>query len=72
MSKDVEEVWKEIENKAFAMQPEFEEEIVALYKKDPKLAIEKLTKYSVDMANQAVKSYWNLGDDLWTKYNRYF
>ena len=72
MSKDVEEVWKEIENKAFAMQPEFESEIVAIYKKDPKKAIEMLTKYSNDLANNAVESYWNLGDNLWSKYNRYF
>ncbi len=72
MSKDVELVWKEIEDKAFANQPEFEKQMQELFKKDPKKAIEQLTKYSLDIANGAVEKYWDLGDDLWTKYNRYF
>jgi hypothetical protein len=46
--------------------------MLEMYKKDPKKAIEMLTKYSVDIANDAVDKYWQLGDDLWSKYNRYF
>ncbi|MBT4411719.1 MAG: hypothetical protein HOC82_17910 [Bacteroidetes bacterium] len=72
MSKDVEVVWKEIEDKAFAAQPEFEAELLKLYKKDPKKAIEKLTQYSLDVANAAVERYWELGDELWGNYTRYF
>jgi len=72
MSKDTEKVWKEIENQAFDKQLEFEEKLVEMYKKDPEKAIEILTKYSVDLANGAVEKYWQLGDDLWSKYTRYF
>ncbi|MCD6346177.1 MAG: C69 family dipeptidase [Bacteroidales bacterium] len=72
MSKDVEAVWKEIEDKAFTTQAAFEQEILQLYKKDPKKAIERLTQYSQDVANAAVARYWQLGDELWSKYNRYF
>jgi len=72
MSKDVEKVWKEIEDKAFASQPEFEQEMVNLYKKDPEKAIKMLTQYSKDLANSAVERYWELGDELWSKYTRYF
>ncbi|MBT7093875.1 MAG: hypothetical protein HN936_11550, partial [Bacteroidetes bacterium] len=43
-----------------------------LYKKDPKKAIEKLTQYSLDVANAAVERYWELGDELWGNYTRYF
>lgn len=72
MSKDVEEVWKEIESKAFADQSGFEKEMVSLYKKNPDAAIQALTKYSVDMAEKSVERYWLLGDQLWVKYNNYF
>ena len=72
MSKDVEKVWKEIEDKAFTNQAEFEQEMVKLYQKDPKKAIEMLTQYSKDVANAAVERYWELGDELWSKYTRYF
>jgi dipeptidase len=72
MSKDIEAVWKPVEDKAFADQAKFEEEVLALYKKDPKKAREMLTKYSQDIANKAVAAYWKLGDDLWLKYSGQF
>lgn len=72
MSKDVEKVWKEIEEDAFANQKKIEDEAVALFKKDPKKAKEFLTKYSHDVANKAVDAYWKLGDDLWSKYTNRF
>lgn len=72
MSKDVEEVWKEIESKAFADQSGFEKEMEALYKKDPEAAIKALTNYSVEMAEKTVERYWLLGDQLWAKYTNYF
>ncbi len=72
MSQDVAKVWKEIEERAFAGQAKFEEEALALYKKDPKKARELLTKYTHDLANGAVAAYWKLADDLWLKYSGYF
>jgi dipeptidase len=72
MSKDIEAVWKPIEDKAFADQAKFEEEVLAVYKKDPKKAREMLTKYTHDIANGAVAAYWKLGDALWLKYSGQF
>jgi len=72
LSEDIAKVWKGIEDKAFAGQAEFEEEVLALYKKDPKKARDLLTKYSHDLANGAVAAYWKLADDLWLKYSGYF
>jgi dipeptidase len=46
MTQDIEKVWRGIEEKAFADQAKFEEEALALYKKDPKKAREMLTRYS--------------------------
>ena len=72
MSKDVKEAWTEIEEKAFADQERIEEEAVRLYKEDPKKAKEFLTKYCLDVAHNAVQSYWKLGDTLWGRYTNYF
>jgi dipeptidase len=72
MSQDIEKVWKPMEDQAFAGQAKFEEEVLALYEKDPKKARERLTRYSQDLANKAVAAYWKLGDDLWLKYSGYF
>ena len=72
MSKDVEKVWQEIENNAFANQEDFEKRMKELLKKDPKKAREEITKYTKDLANKAVAKYWELGDKLWTDYNYKF
>ncbi|MCX6570574.1 MAG: C69 family dipeptidase [Candidatus Aminicenantes bacterium] len=72
MTKDIEKVWKEAEDKAFGNQAKFEEEALALYNKDPKKARELLTKYSHDQANRAVAAYGKLADDLWLKYSGMF
>lgn len=72
MSKDVEVVWKEIEDKLFADQEAFEEKMAKLYKKDKAKAKAELTKYSKEIANKAVDRYWMLGDELWGKYTNYF
>jgi dipeptidase len=72
MTKDVERVWKEIEKKAFTDQPEFETKMLAIYKKDPAQAKRLLTEYSQTMANDAVARYWQLQEELWTKYTYKF
>lgn len=68
MSKDIALVWQEIESKAFADQADFEAKMLELYKKDPKKVKELLTDYSSELANDAVAKYWQLADDLWSKY----
>jgi dipeptidase len=72
MVKDIEKVWKPIEDKAFLDQANTEAEAVRLYKQDPQRAREFLTKYSHTIATGAVDAYWKLADDLWTKYTNYF
>jgi len=68
MSKDIAKVWEEIESNAFANQKAFEEKMTVLYKSDPVKVKERLTNYSKDFADDAVAKYWQLADDLWTKY----
>ena len=72
MVKDIEKVWRPIEEKAWADQATIEAEAVALYKQDPAKARAYLTKYSHDMANGAVDAYWKLGEDFWSKYTNLF
>jgi dipeptidase len=72
MVKDIEAVWRPMEEKAFADQAGAEEEAVHLLKEDPQKAREFLTKYSHDRANAAVNAYWKLTDDLWSKYTNSF
>jgi dipeptidase len=72
MTKDIEQVWKPIEDKAFAEQAQIEEEALRLYKENPQKAQAFLTEYCHDIANNAVAAYWTLGDNLWGKYARYF
>lgn len=54
MSEDMEKVWAEIEEKAFQHQTGIEEDAVRLFKLDPKNAQEFLTKYCLEVANNAV------------------
>jgi len=68
MVKDIEKVWKPIEDKAFAEQGRVEEEAARLFKENPAKAREYLTKYCQQVANQAVDAYWKLAEDLWSKY----
>jgi dipeptidase len=72
MTKDVERVWKEIESKAFADQPEIEKKMLAMYKKDPAQTTRLLTEYSQKIASDAVSRYWQLQEELWTKYTYKF
>jgi dipeptidase len=72
MSKHVETVWQEIEDNAFNNQSDFEKNMMELFKNNPEEAIRKLTEYSIQTANKSVETYWQLGDDLWTMFSRYF
>ncbi len=72
MSKEIEKVWKPIEDKAFMDQKKVEEEAQALYKNDPAEAKKYLTDYCLKLANAAVEAYWKLERDLWTKFNYQF
>jgi dipeptidase len=72
MSRDIERVWRPMEEKAFADQATVEQEAVRLLKEDPQKGRAFLTKYSHDQANAAVNAYWKLAEDLWSRYTNAF
>lgn len=72
MTQDIAEVWRPLEEGAFARQDSLEAEWVKIYKKDPRRLQEVLTDYSVRTAEKTVQAYWELGDLLWTRYTNRF
>jgi len=72
MSKDIEKVWRPIEDKAFADQNAVETEAAAIFRKDPAQARRFLTDYSLKIAEKAVADYRKLERDLWAKYSYQF
>ena len=69
MIKDIQKVQKELEDNFFALQPAVEKVAVDLVRKNPALAKQFLTDYSVGHANQVVRRWRELGEFLLTKYN---
>ena len=72
MKEVMREVWEPVEREAFARQASLEEEALELYNQDPKRAEAFLTEYCLDTAERTVERYWQLGDELWTRFNRAF
>lgn len=72
ITQDIARVWKKIENSLFEIQKETEAEALKLYKNDPEKAQKFLTDYCLQNAEDAVSAYWELGDNIWAKYSRYF
>jgi dipeptidase len=72
MSGALQEVWEPIERDAFARQAALEEEALELYRPNPERAEAFLTEYCHDLAERTVERYWQLGDELWTRFNRAF
>lgn len=72
MRKDVEAVWKPLQTKLLESQRNVENEALKMFKKNPKTAIEYLTKYSMQWGQKVVKRAWKLGDELWNKYDEKF
>ncbi len=72
MHKDVDAVFVPMQKELFDNAPAFEKEVLELYKKNPKLAQEKLTEYTLFWGNKVVDEAWQLGNDLWTKYDEKF
>jgi len=72
MRKDVEAVWKPMQQDLFDRQTAIETEALSLYKKSPKDARKYLTKYSIEWGDKVVNEALKLGDALWTKYDEKF
>ncbi|MCD6180082.1 MAG: C69 family dipeptidase [Bacteroidales bacterium] len=72
MHKDVDAVFGPMQKEVFENTSEFEKEVLELYRKSPKKAQEKLTGYTIHWGNKVVDAAWQLGNDLWTKYDEKF
>lgn len=72
MRYDVREVWDPWQAELFANQEDVELKALELYNNNPKDAIEFLTKYFNEWGTKVVEKAWQLGDDLWTKYDERF
>ncbi len=72
MKKDVEKVWKPVQEGLLLNQQRIENQAIALYRKNPASAVSFLTGYSISRGNEAVRRSWDLGDYLWTKYDEKF
>ena len=72
MRKDVDAVWGPWQKELFDNQNEVEKQALELNKKSSKKAIGFLTIYSNKWGNKVVDKAWELGDDLWTKYDEKF
>jgi len=69
MRRDVAGVRDPLQRRFFAEVARTDERAAALHKKNPRAARRLLTRVSRAAANEAVKTYWTLGDLLWTKYD---
>jgi dipeptidase len=64
--------WGPLEEEFFSRQASFEEEALALHQQDPGALEAFLTDYSVGLANRVVDQWWDLGDELWVRFNNRF
>ena len=69
MHKDVWAVWKPMQKELFDNQKKLESEVLKLLNKNPKKARQYLTDYGIEWGNKVVERAWQLGNELWTKYD---
>ncbi len=66
---DVKEAQKKWEGEAVQRTADIDKQALDLYRKSPKEAARFLTGYCLNNADNVVKAWWTLGDDIWVKYN---
>jgi dipeptidase len=67
---DVRMAQEKWEGSATAMVPIIDQTAISLYKENPQKAIEFITDYSINNADNVIRAWWKLGDDLLVKYNK--
>ena len=72
MRHDVRAVWDPLQAKLFYKQKEIEAEALSLWGEDRDKGKEYLTKYCIEQQETIVKEAWDLGEELWTKYDEKF
>jgi dipeptidase len=72
MRYDVRNVFDPWQAELFEKQNEMEQKALMLYKENPAEAVKFLTNYFNDWGTKVVERAWQLGDELWTKYDEKF
>jgi dipeptidase len=72
MREDVAAAWKPLQKQLFDQQAEVEQKALDLLKTSPEEARQFLTVYGIEWGDRVVERAWQLGDDLWTKYDEKF
>ncbi len=66
---DVKEAQKKWEAEAVGRTADIDRQALELYNKKPREAVRFLTGYCLNNADNVIKAWWKLGDDIWVKYN---
>jgi dipeptidase len=72
MHKDIQTVWKPLQEELLKQQPVLERQALEAYKTDPTEARRILNDYGIQWGSRVVAKAWELGDWLWTKYDEKF
>ncbi|MBT8378136.1 MAG: C69 family dipeptidase, partial [Ignavibacteria bacterium] len=72
MRHDVRAVWDPMQVELFGNQESFEKEALELWGKSREKAKEFLTEHCYQLQSKIVQRAWDLGDELWTKYDEKF
>ncbi|MFC2103437.1 dipeptidase [Bacteroidota bacterium] len=72
MRYDVREVFDLWQAQLFSNQVEIEKKALGLYESNPDETVIFLTKYFNEWGAKVVEKAWQLGDDIWTKYDEKF
>jgi dipeptidase len=72
MRNDVTAVWEPMQQELFTQQKTVEDKATQLLQKSSEEAVKYLTGYSIFWGEKVVKRAWELGDELWTKYDEKF
>lgn len=73
MRYDVNKVWDEWQNELFENQADIEKKALELYQSKKQKELKSyLTDYTLMWGEKVVNKAWDLGDDLWTKYDEMF
>lgn len=72
MRYDVTAVWQPMQKEFFERQKYIDKKALKLYNQSPEECRQFLTKRTIKCGNQVVERAWQLGDELWTKYDEKF
>lgn len=70
--KDVEQAIQQYEKPIIDQIPEIDRKALEIYKKNPKEAARFLTGFCLNNAQNVVRAWWDLGDQLLVKYNHLY